>query len=357
MTLTAVDERDLLVPLATGMHERPVWDIFLRRLLARTQARQVCLLLRPREAAHLPPVLRRASLAPDDPVPDFAQFDALGLIPLATMRPGRVYALQENLSASEDGLRGRQVSVLAQAQVGQARFIRIRTRAENEGWLAITHPRQDFGGADSALLSSLVPHLGAALDNLAAYDALRLRAVVAEEALAALGIRQAALDDHARTVAADGLAPELPGGRLPLPPRAVQALAKACTALAGAPPGERRIVRASEEDGGDVLLRPCPPADTGLPTAAVAVGLGRTDRRENAASGARVLAAVLGLSPREAALAEAISRGQSIVEAGAALHLTPETARNYTKRIYAKTGASGQADLVRLVLSGLAPLA
>ena len=63
------------------------------------------------------------------------------------------------------------------------------------------------------------------------------------------------------------------------------------------------------------------------------------------------------MSIREAALAEAISHGRSIIEAGAELQLTKETARNYSKRIYAKTGASGQADLVRLLLTGLAPFA
>jgi DNA-binding CsgD family transcriptional regulator len=35
--------------------------------------------------------------------------------------------------------------------------------------------------------------------------------------------------------------------------------------------------------------------------------------------------------------------GETIVEAGRRLRLTSETARNYSKRIYAKTGAAGQA--------------
>jgi len=45
--------------------------------------------------------------------------------------------------------------------------------------------------------------------------------------------------------------------------------------------------------------------------------------------------------------------GDSIAEAGEALGLTVETARNYSKRIYTKTGAQGQADLVRILLSGV----
>ena len=56
------------------------------------------------------------------------------------------------------------------------------------------------------------------------------------------------------------------------------------------------------------------------------------------------------LSAREAALAEKLSCGLSIIEAGRDLQLSDETARNYSKRLYTKTGTRGQADLVRKVL-------
>jgi DNA-binding CsgD family transcriptional regulator len=109
--------------------------------------------------------------------------------------------------------------------------------------------------------------------------------------------------------------------------------------------------------GKDILLRRAP-IDVGAAlSGGYSVGLVRQERRENTTSAARIVAATLGLSTREGALAEAISQGRSIVEAGAELQLTQETARNYSKRIYAKTGASGQADLVRMMLTGLAPFA
>ena len=92
-----------------------------------------------------------------------------------------------------------------------------------------------------------------------------------------------------------------------------------------------------------------------LPIAAMAQLRGAAGDNGNAA--ARVLRAEYGLSEREAALAVALSRGEGIVEAGTSLGLTVETARNYSKRIYAKTGTRGQADLVRLILTGLAVLA
>lgn len=38
------------------------------------------------------------------------------------------------------------------------------------------------------------------------------------------------------------------------------------------------------------------------------------------------------------------------------LGLSARTTRSYSKRVYAKSGIAGQADLMRLVVSSLAPL-
>ena len=61
------------------------------------------------------------------------------------------------------------------------------------------------------------------------------------------------------------------------------------------------------------------------------------------------LAQLFDLLPSEARLALALARGMSIAEAAVDLGITVESARTYSKRIYAKTGARGQADLVRFV--------
>jgi DNA-binding CsgD family transcriptional regulator len=61
------------------------------------------------------------------------------------------------------------------------------------------------------------------------------------------------------------------------------------------------------------------------------------------------LGQLFDLIPSEARLALALSRGMSIAEAAGELGLTVESARTYSKRIYAKTGARGQADLVRFI--------
>ena len=54
---------------------------------------------------------------------------------------------------------------------------------------------------------------------------------------------------------------------------------------------------------------------------------------------------------------DALSRGMSITEAAQDLGLTVETARNYSKKVYAKTGARGQPDLIRFVMRSVLAIA
>ncbi len=55
------------------------------------------------------------------------------------------------------------------------------------------------------------------------------------------------------------------------------------------------------------------------------------------------------LTPAEAAVAEAIARGQGVPEAAESLHVAPSTLRWHLQRVFDKTGTSRQAELARLV--------
>jgi DNA-binding CsgD family transcriptional regulator len=68
---------------------------------------------------------------------------------------------------------------------------------------------------------------------------------------------------------------------------------------------------------------------------------------------AAILQAAYRLTPAEARLAQALSGGESLAEAASRFAITAATARSQLKAIFAKTGVSRQADLVRLV-AGLA---
>lgn len=368
MALGTIDERDLLLPLFTGVDEEPLWDTFLHRLLARTRAQRLHLFLRPGGMSGMPPIKRTIRVhgyAPSATPFDLEAFSEAGLLPYASLRPNRVYSLEETTLRESPEAVKRQQGVLDAAWVAHARFIRIVARGDHNAWLVLLHDRLDFGAGDSALLSSLAPHFALALGLLMELRGLRLRATIAEDALALLGVGQAIFDASSQAIIADRIATEeldiqatgQSTGRAQLRAGPMQALGAACRELSTAPADARRTVRFDDRLGKDLLLRRAPIAADSPLSSGYSVGLVRRDRRENAKSAVPVVAATLGLSTREAALAEAISQGRSIVEAGAELQLTQETARNYSKRIYAKTGASGQADLVRMMLTGLAPFA
>jgi DNA-binding CsgD family transcriptional regulator len=364
MALGSTDERDLLLPLFSKLDEEPLWETFLNRLLARTRAQRLHLFLRPGGMSGVPPIkrtIRAQGYVRSAGFFDLETFSEAGLLPYASLRPNRVYSLEETTLPNSPEAAERQGSVMAEASVAYARFIRIVAPGSHDAWLILLHDRLDFGAGDSALLSALAPHVSAALTLLMDLRGLRLRALIAEDALALLGVGQAIFDAAGQAIIADRIATEeldISGaGRAQLRASAAQALAAACSDLSTAKPEARRTVRYDEHLGRHVLLRRAP-VDANSPlSSGYSVGLVRQDRREDPRSAARVIADTLGLSDREAALAEGLSRGQALIEAGAELQLTPETARNYSKRIYAKTGASGQADLVRRLLTGLAPFA
>lgn len=87
--------------------------------------------------------------------------------------------------------------------------------------------------------------------------------------------------------------------------------------------------------------------EAGTPIALFLQEVGRPTRLSG-----NVLAAVYGLTRAEGRLAEALANGMSTAEAAGSFGISPLTARTQLKSIFAKTGTSRQADLVRLMLTG-----
>jgi len=164
-------------------------------------------------------------------------------------------------------------------------------------WLMIFGNAADFTAADGALLSSLTPHLAVSVGAALELEQTRIRLATADALLARAGIRWRTAGDAEPS---DGLL------------------------LSNA--DNTRVVVSRES----IELRP---------------------------GAAEALEVLWDLSAKEAQLAVAIANGKSLVEAAEALGLTVETVRHYSKRIYAKTGARGLADLTRLVLTSVAALA
>ena len=347
MALSRADRSELMLPLFAGLFETPLWHTFLRNLAARTGADRVHLITRGREPKS-PSLHHRAVASLADPARFSARDEraAINALALAAMRTGRVYALDELRDFDSSGRRARQEARFAAARIGDAQLMRVVGGGGYAVWLVVLSERARFDAADSVLLSDLAPAVEVALMNHVAAGNLRLRTEAAEAALARLGIAQAVLDPAGHVVVRDAL------WRRSAAPSPAQ-LEEQAIALFADPVGEPRIARSP---AGVAIVRRFAGEDH--PFAAAAAGLAsvRAAPASLPAAACAIAAEQFGLSRREAALAVALAEGRRLTAAGQALGLSEETTRNYSKRIYSKTGAHGQADLVRMILSSVAVL-
>ena len=317
MALSRIDETELLLPLYAGVRDEPHWDVFLTRLRQRARADAVHLAISP-FAATLPPPL--PEIAPD------------------RLRPDRVYAAAE----------------LEEAPPGDMRIMRVAEPGGASAVLAVSSETREFAAADSALLSAIAPHLAVALAGLAQAERQRLRLAIAEDGLARGGTGWIAFDSEARVIDCDAVAARavapVPGQRLRIGDAEIERTLATLAATPDAP--ARAIVLSASPRLEALLIAPPAAPPSGATQVPAMIALLRTPPT---AGGAARVAAVAAHS--EARLAIALCDGTSIAEAAEEIGLTIETARNYSKRLYAKTGARGQADLVRLLLSGGSALA
>jgi DNA-binding CsgD family transcriptional regulator/PAS domain-containing protein len=342
----------------------------MRNLVARTYARRAFLMI---SLANAAPSQARTILhfsaprATQEPPLDLERIRRLRLHAYGKLRPGRVYSLEEVFDYGNPARLAAQRADLDAMGIRFARCLRVSADAA-DAWMFLVREREDFSAAAGVTLSAVAPLFAVALQAQVQKTEHHLQAEMAQRALARLGVGQLALDRDGRVMAADPQAEALlafaedpsgrPGRRLRLPPHISRMVDEACAAIANAKETTCRTVALDARPGLFLLLRT---ADLALPAPSAApavIGVVREtssgDSRTGAASVATI-AAMYGLTAGEAAIAYGLTRGQTIVEAGGRLRLSPETARNYSKKIYAKTGASGQADLVRLMLTGLTP--
>lgn len=370
MAFAYADQQELFLPLIEGVYEDPPWSTFMRNLVARTYARRAFLIIAPANAAATqePTIIHvSAPRAVAEPPLDVYRIAALNLHPYGALRPGRVYAIDEVLSFDDPAMLQFQRDSLNDMGIRFGRWLRITAGGAGEAWILLVREREDLSSAAVATLAAIGPHLSAALRVFEAISQQRLLSAMSQRALGKLGVGQIALDESGRVMAADGLAESLltfvetpdgrVGRRLQLAPAAQSAFERACQPESRGPAGSTRLVEIDPARG---LVLALQDSDLVLPQASARpalIGTLRIAVREDERAGARLLQALHGLSQREASLAELLSRGSTISEAGRALRLTDETARNYSKKVYAKTAARGQPDLVRRILTGLAPLA
>lgn len=246
---------------------------------------------------------------------------------LNRLRNGRVYA-QEDLPGTlpESGAKIR----IARAQV-----------RDGFAWLLIYRNREDFRALDSTLLSFLMPHLGTATENWIELGRIRLDIELKQRLTDGLGCGWVAFDHTGKIVDRDAYAKH--------------------QSIAPEPELVRRIVETQTPSAvilgetHDLLLVPYSADITPKQNAIACVGLIR-DTQPGESPDPQHIAETLDIAHSEARLAASLAQGLTLSESAEALGLTIETARNYSKRIFAQTGLKGQPDLVRRVLNGVARL-
>ncbi|WP_375287432.1 helix-turn-helix transcriptional regulator [Sphingomonas sp.] len=338
--LSRTDQTELLEPLHAGVHETPRWATFLARLRQRMRA-DAAVLVAGGHVLH--------SGLDLDQLREKADLPSFGAPAYAALRPGRIYAGEELVDPVRAAARRRPPAF--------ARVLRA-AGAEAQGLLVGLRTERDFAAADASVLAGLSAHLAIALDTRARLARAETSAALSADALAAARTAWLGFDAEARLVAASPACPPLladagivavSGRRLAgLSGEAEASLASACAAFGvvdGAP------IRLTTRAPMDMLVVPAAQPSG----AAVAVGLLRLPPSPSPARH-RLLMRLHGLTETEARLAEAIVGGASLDEGARICRLSRESARTYSKRIFAKTRTRGQPDLVRLLLTGLGGL-
>lgn len=338
MPFDRADETDLLTALYAGVHETPLWESFLHRLRRLSRADHVSIIFaRTGESVHdglqwcAGPDLRSEARK----LADFVSADPVSH---RAMRPGRVYALEELIDPSNARHERFRKDYLSRIGAGFSRTMRVaEANGDGNTWVSLVRANDDFGAADSARLAALAPHVAIATKTLAIIERERLEAKIAQNVLDRAGIAWTGRDAHGMALASLHVRLE----------------------------GERGGMRVTKSDlscsavhiGDTNLLSVRSPAfGKSVVAAPVFVTISRL-ARPLTDEHATLFAEFHDLSLNEARLALLLAQDHSIVEAAAALGLTPETARNYSKRVYSRTRTRGLAELVRMVLTSVAILA
>lgn len=360
-----IDDSNLLGALHSGVYDCPLWQGFLDQLRARAGADLTTLTFRPLDGDRLIE-LHSGERLPPSMTQLFAAKARQNASLDNAMREGRVYALEELVGPGDAEQRARYRDSINTFGLHHLRAVRVTEPGGLEAWLSCAGGSA-VGSATSALLTMLVPHLRIALRTFATLERERFRSAVTSEAFRRLDFGWLTLDAQCRII---DMTPHmeqlfqrssvLRRGRYdrltPASPAIDRELTSLIKEFAGEAEGRPHAINLSRDPQIDMLVRPFKDRALSSPSAPVAVAYVSGDRWSQA-DRCDQLVDLFGLLPSEARLAWAIAQGMSIAEAAQDLGLTLETARNYSKRIYAKTGARGQAELVRNILTSVLALA
>jgi DNA-binding CsgD family transcriptional regulator/PAS domain-containing protein len=230
-----------------------------------------------------------------------------------------------------------------------------------------------FRTRERTLLDLLTPHLRLSIEIYAKLNRMTSERDLYAGAVNQLSVATIILDERGRLLTTNAVGQalldqgeglSLREGRLHIEGRDInkelqQALA---TIIRAQLQGETSLVRAlrvprsaGRSDLG-LVIRPVPTSQwsEGQSSPSAAVFISDPDLQESTSG--QILGELFDLTPAEANLATLLARGLSLAQVSSAQTISQHTARAQLKSIFAKTGVSRQAELVRLVLKSVASL-
>jgi len=231
-----------------------------------------------------------------------------------------------------------------------------------------------FSARDREVLALVTPHLHLAIEIYARLNQMTSERDIYAGAVDQLSVATIILDEKGRLLNTNALASallkegdglSLRGKQLRIESRSTdRELQSALSSVIRAQQaGETSVVKALRvpRPGGrpplGLVVRPVPLSEwaegqTG-PCAAVFV----SDPEQHDSASQQTLGELFGLTPAEANVAILLARGLSLAEVSQVQNISPHTARAQLKSIFAKTGVSRQAELVRMIIKSVASLA
>ena len=297
------------------------------------------------------------------------------LDPFVNLPQDRVIALEDILN--DDELTASDYYQHYLEPIGLFRILGVDT-AEPGGMLArlrFSRRRKEtaFDERERQLLEHITPHLRRAIEIYAKLNRTTAERDVFAGAVNQLSVASIILDEQGRILTVNplgqalldqGAGLSLREGHLHIEGRDInKELQDALNEIIRAQQrGETSVVRALRvpRPGGradlGLVIRPVPSSQwsEGQSSPSAAVFISDPDLQESTSG--QILGELFELTPAEANLATLLARGLSLAEVSVAQNISQHTARAQLKSIFAKTGVSRQAELVRLVLKSVASL-
>ena len=386
-TLSQSDFSDLIGLLYQGALEPQPWQSALPALREALDAQVVSLVLRPPSADDEGVILNcvrqdesvdnsHVTLAdPNDWEVSAYREQFFSLDPFVSLPLDKVIALEDILPDKDLVTSDYYLHYLK--PINLFRILGVDT-SEPGGMLArlrfsrrASEPR--FKATERQLLTLLTPHLSRAIEIYAKLNRMTSERDLYAGAVNQLSVASIILDEQGRMLTTNavgralldqGEGLSLRDGHLHIEGRNInKELQEALTSIIREQlHGETSMVRALRvpRPGGrsdlGLVVRPVPASQwsEGQVSPSAAVFISDPDLQESTSR--PILGALFELTPAEANLATLLARGLSLAQVSVAQNVSQHTARAQLKSIFAKTGVSRQAELVRLVLKSVASL-